>query len=155
MTSLRIAFAGTPQFALPALRACLSSAHRVVGVLTQPDRPAGRGRELRSSPVKLLALEAGVPVAQPPSLRTPDARAPLVEWAPDLMVVVAYGLILPPEVLAQPRLGCVNIHGSLLPRWRGAAPIQRAILAGDSETGVTIMQLDAGLDTGPMLLSRR
>ena len=155
MTSLRIAFAGTPQFALPALRACLGSPHRVVGVLTQPDRPAGRGRELRSSPVKLLALEAGVPVAQPPSLRTPDARAPLVEWAPDLMVVVAYGLILPPEVLALPRLGCVNIHGSLLPRWRGAAPIQRAILAGDSETGVTIMRLDAGLDTGPMLLSRR
>ncbi len=155
MTSLRIAFAGTPQFALPALRACLDSPHRVVGVLTQPDRPAGRGRELRSSPVKLLALEAGVPVAQPPSLRTPDARAPLVEWEPDLMVVVAYGLILPPEVLAQPRLGCINIHGSLLPRWRGAAPIQRAILAGDSETGVTIMQLDAGLDTGPMLFSRR
>jgi methionyl-tRNA formyltransferase len=154
MTSLRIAFAGTPQFALPALRACLDSTHRVVGVLTQPDRPAGRGRELRSSPVKLLALEAGLPVAQPPSLRTPDARAPLVEWAPDLLVVVAYGLILPPEVLGLPRLGCVNIHGSLLPRWRGAAPIQRAILAGDSETGVTIMQLDPGLDTGPMLLSR-
>ena len=155
MTSLRIVFAGTPQFALPALRACLDSAHQVVGVLTQPDRPAGRGRELRSSPVKLLALEAGIPVAQPPSLRTADARAPLLEWAPDLMVVVAYGLILPPEALGLPRLGCVNIHGSLLPRWRGAAPIQRAILAGDSETGVTIMQLDAGLDTGPILLERR
>ncbi len=154
MTSLRIAFAGTPQFALPALRACLDSGHQVVGVLTQPDRPAGRGRELRSSPVKLLALEAGLPVAQPPSLRTADARAPLSEWAPDLLVVVAYGLLLPPEVLGLPRLGCINIHGSLLPRWRGAAPIQRAILAGDSETGVTIMQLDAGLDTGPMLLAR-
>ncbi len=155
MTSLRIAFAGTPQFALPALRACLASAHRVVGVLTQPDRPAGRGRELRSSPVKLLALEAGVPVAQPTNLRTPEARQPLVDWAPDILVVVAYGLILPREVLTLPRLGCVNIHGSLLPRWRGAAPIQRALLAGDSETGVTIMQLDEGLDTGPMLLERR
>jgi methionyl-tRNA formyltransferase len=155
MTPLRIAFAGTPHFALPALRALLSSAHRVVGVLTQPDRPAGRGRELRASPVKLLALDAGLPLAQPATLKTPESRIELAAWAPDLLVVVAYGLILPPAVLTLPRLGCVNIHGSLLPRWRGAAPIQRAILAGDAETGVTIMQLDAGLDTGPMLLERR
>ena len=155
MTSLRIAFAGTPQFALPALRALLASRHRVVGVLTQPDRPAGRGLELRPSPVKLLALEAGVPVAQPARLKSDDERAALVSWAPDLLVVVAYGLILPVPVLDLPRLGCLNIHGSLLPRWRGAAPIHRAILAGDAETGVTIMRLDAGLDTGPTLLERR
>jgi len=154
MTQLRIAFAGTPQFALPALRALLKSSHRVVGVLTQPDRPAGRGQQLRASPVKLLALEAQLPLAQPPTLKTPESRADLSRWAPDVLVVVAYGLILPPPVLALPRLGCVNIHGSLLPRWRGAAPIQRAILAGDAETGVTIMQLDAGLDTGPTLLER-
>jgi methionyl-tRNA formyltransferase len=155
MSSLRIAFAGTPEFALPALRVLLASRHRVVGVLTQPDRPAGRGRELRASPVKLLALESGLPLAQPQTLKTPEGRAELTAWAPDLLVVVAYGLILPPPVLELPRLGCVNIHGSLLPRWRGAAPIQRAILAGDAETGVTIMKLDAGLDTGPMLLERR
>ena len=155
MTSLRIAFAGTPQFALPALRALLDSPHRVVGVLTQPDRPAGRGRELRASPIKLLAAERGVPVAQPATLKTPEGLAPLREWSPDLLVVVAYGLILPAGVLALPRLGCLNIHGSLLPRWRGAAPIQRALLAGDAETGITIMQLDEGLDTGPMLLERR
>jgi methionyl-tRNA formyltransferase len=155
MSSLRIAFAGTPQFAVPALRALLASRHAVVGVLTQPDRPAGRGQQLRASPIKLLAAEHGVPVAQPATLRTPEGRAELSSWSPELLVVVAYGLILPEPVLAVPRLGCVNIHGSLLPRWRGAAPIQRAILAGDAETGVTIMQLDAGLDTGPMLLERR
>jgi len=155
MTSLRIAFAGTPSFAVPALRVLLASRHRVVGVLTQPDRPAGRGQQLRASPIKLLALEHGLPVAQPPTLKTDEGRAELARWAPDLLVVVAYGLILPTAVLALPRLGCVNIHGSLLPRWRGAAPIQRAILAGDAETGVTIMQLDAGLDTGPLLLERR
>src|SRR6185436_4782860 len=155
MSSLRIAFAGTPQFALPALRALLASHHRVVGVLTQPDRPAGRGLELRASPVKLLAQDAGVPLAQPARLKSDEERAALVAWAPDLLVVVAYGLILPAPVLALPRLGCLNIHGSLLPRWRGAAPIQRALLAGDAETGVTIMQLDAGLDTGPTLLDRR
>ena len=155
MTSLRIAFAGTPPFALPALRALLGSRHRVVGVLTQPDRPAGRGRELRASPVKLLALDAGLPVGQPATLKTPEGRAILHEWSPDLLVVVAYGLILPQAVLDRPRLGCLNIHGSLLPRWRGAAPIQRAILAGDTETGVSIMQMDAGLDTGPVLLERR
>ncbi len=154
MNSLRIAFAGTPQFALPALRALLGSAHRVVGVLTQPDRPAGRGQHLRSSPVKLLAAEHGLAVAQPPTLKTAEGRAELAQWAPDVLVVVAYGLILPQAALDLPRLGCVNIHGSLLPRWRGAAPIQRALLAGDAETGVTIMQLDAGLDTGPMLLER-
>jgi len=154
MTSLRIAFAGTPQFALPALQALLKSRHQVVGVLTQPDRPAGRGQQMRASPVKLLALDAQLPLAQPPTLKTPESRAELAHWAADVLVVVAYGLILPPPVLALPRLGCVNIHGSLLPRWRGAAPIQRAILAGDAETGVTIMQLDAGLDTGPMLLER-
>jgi methionyl-tRNA formyltransferase len=155
MTSLRIAFAGTPHFALPALRALLASGHRIVGVLTQPDRPAGRGRELRASPVKLLAQEAGLPIAQPQTLRTAEGRAALEQWAPELLVVVAYGLILPAAVLALPRLGCLNIHGSLLPRWRGAAPIKRALLAGDAETGVTIMQLDQGLDTGPTLLERR
>ena len=154
MTSLRIAFAGTPQFALPALQALLKSRHQVVGVLTQPDRPAGRGQQMRASPVKLLALDARLPLAQPPALKTQESRAELTQWAADVLVVVAYGLILPPPVLALPRLGCLNIHGSLLPRWRGAAPIQRAILAGDAETGVTIMQLDAGLDTGPMLLER-
>ncbi|HEV7609174.1 MAG TPA: methionyl-tRNA formyltransferase [Steroidobacteraceae bacterium] len=155
MTSLRIAFAGTPQFALPALRGLLASRHSVVGVLTQPDRPAGRGQHLRASPVKLLAATVtGLPVAQPATLKTEESRADLARWAPDVLVVVAYGLILPPAVLAMPRLGCVNIHGSLLPRWRGAAPIQRALLAGDAETGVTIMQLDAGLDTGPILLDR-
>ena len=154
MTSLRIAFAGTPQFALPALQALLKSRHQVVGVLTQPDRPAGRGQQMRASAVKLLALDAHLPLAQPSSLKTEVSRAELRQWAADVLVVVAYGLILPPPVLALPRLGCINIHGSLLPRWRGAAPIQRAILAGDAETGVTIMQLDAGLDTGPMLLER-
>jgi methionyl-tRNA formyltransferase len=153
--SLRIAFAGTPQFALPALRALLSSRHQVVGVLTQPDRPAGRGRELRASPIKLLALEHHLPVAQPASLKTAEGRAALHGWSPDLLVVVAYGLILPPAVLMLPRMGCLNIHGSVLPRWRGAAPIQRAVLAGDAETGITIMQLDEGLDTGPVLLERR
>jgi methionyl-tRNA formyltransferase len=155
MTSLRIAFAGTPQFAVPALRALLGSSHRVVGVLTQPDRPAGRGRELRSSPIKLLALDAGVALAQPASLKTGEERAVLAQWAPEILVVVAYGLILPRPALDLPRLGCLNIHGSLLPRWRGAAPIQRALLAGDVETGVTIMKLDAGLDTGPTLLEQR
>jgi methionyl-tRNA formyltransferase len=156
MTSLRIAFAGTPQFAVPALRALLDSPHRVVGVLTQPDRPAGRGRELRASPVKLLASTVpDLPIAQPATLKTPEGRVDLHGWAPDLLVVVAYGLILPQVVLDLPRLGCLNIHGSLLPRWRGAAPIHRAILAGDAETGVSIMHLDAGLDTGPVLLERR
>jgi len=156
--SLRVVFAGTPAFAAVALEA-IAPRHTVLGVLTQPDRPAGRGRALQASPVKAAALARGLPVLQPLSLRgaapdTQQALSTLADWAPDVMVVVAYGLILPPEVLSLPRLGCVNIHASLLPRWRGAAPIQRAILAGDAESGVTIMQMDAGLDTGPMLLKR-
>ena len=151
----RIAFAGTPQFAVPALRSLLGSRHRVVGVLTQPDRPAGRGRELRASPVKLLASQHGVAIAQPATLKTAEGRAAVHGWSPDLIVVVAYGLILPLAVLTLPRMGCLNIHGSLLPRWRGAAPIHRAVLAGDTETGVSIMQLEEGLDTGPVLLERR
>jgi methionyl-tRNA formyltransferase len=126
---------------------------QLVGVLTQPDRPAGRGRSLAASPVKQRALALGVPVAQPAALRSEEDRAALLAWQPDLLVVVAYGLILPPAVLQLPRLGCVNIHASLLPRWRGAAPIQRAILAGDTQTGVTLMRMERGLDTGPMLAS--
>jgi methionyl-tRNA formyltransferase len=152
---LRVAFAGTPEFAVPALRALAGSSHVLVGVLSQPDRPAGRGRELKQSPVKQAALELGLPVAQPQQLRSVEERAPLVQWASDILIVVAYGLLLPPAALMVPRLGCLNIHASLLPRWRGAAPIQRAILAGDAETGVTIMQLDQGLDTGPMLAQHR
>jgi methionyl-tRNA formyltransferase len=151
---LRVAFAGTPEFALPAL-AALRGAHEVVGVLTQPDRPAGRGRQLARSAVKVAALEAHLPLAQPATLRSAEARAALAAWDPQVLVVVAYGLVLPSEVLTLPPLGCVNIHASLLPRWRGAAPIQRAILAGDAESGVTLMQMDAGLDTGPILLQRR
>jgi methionyl-tRNA formyltransferase len=152
---MRIVFAGTPEFAVPPLAALRASRHQVVGVLTQPDRPAGRGRHAVASAVKEFAIAHGLPLAQPASLRTDLGRAALVDWQPDLLVVVAYGLILPPEVLAIPRSGCLNIHGSLLPRWRGAAPIQRAVLAGDRETGITIMLLDAGLDTGPTLLERR
>src|ERR1039457_1392068 len=157
---LRIAFAGTPEFALPALRALAASPHELVGVLTQPDRPAGRGaagrpRELKASPVKRLAGELGLSVAHPARLKSEDERAPLLRWASDLLVVVAYGLLLPRAVLELPRLGCLNIHASLLPRWRGAAPIQRAVLAGDTETGVTILQIAAGLDTGPTRARRR
>lgn len=152
MTALRIAFAGTPQFAVPALEALAASRHTLVGVLTQPDRPSGRGRKMTASAVKDAAASLGLPVAQPATLKAAEGRAPLAEWRADLMVVVAYGLILPPEALSLPRLGCINIHASLLPRWRGAAPIQRAILAGDGHTGITIMQMEAGLDTGPMLL---
>jgi methionyl-tRNA formyltransferase len=148
---LRVAFAGTPDFAVPTLRALADSPHALVGVLTQPDRPAGRGRELRGGPVKRLAQELNLPLSQPPTLHSPEARAALASWAADALVVVAYGLILPPAVLALPRLGCINVHASLLPRWRGAAPVQRAILAGDAETGITVMQMDAGLDTGPIL----
>jgi methionyl-tRNA formyltransferase len=151
---LRVAFAGTPEFALPAL-AALITRHEVVGVLTQPERPAGRGQKLKLSPVKAAALAAQLPVAQPQSLKNDAGRADLIAWRPDVLVVVAYGLMLPPPVLHLPRLGCINIHASLLPRWRGAAPIQRAILAGDNESGVSIMQMDAGLDTGPVLLQRR
>lgn len=152
---MRIAFAGTPEFAVPPLAALVASHHEIVGVLTQPDRPAGRGRRVEPGAVKEFALAHGLPLAQPTSLRTPEGRAALAAWRPDLLVVVAYGLILPPEALAIPLRGCLNIHGSLLPRWRGAAPIQRALLAGDTETGVTIMQMDAGLDTGPVLLEKR
>ena len=151
---LRVAFAGTPQFAVPALQGLLASRHTLVGVLTQPDRPKGRGRQLTPSPVKALAVSAGLAVSQPTTLRTPAAVAALAALAADVMVVVAYGQILPREVLRLPRLGCINIHASLLPRWRGAAPIQRAILAGDATTGVTIMQMDEGLDTGGMLAVR-
>ncbi|MDB6087927.1 MAG: Methionyl-tRNA formyltransferase [Gammaproteobacteria bacterium] len=155
MSALRVAFAGTPDFAVPALEALLRSGHRVVGVLTQPDRPKGRGRQIAASPVKTAALAHGIPVSQPQSLKAEADRVELAAWRPDVLVVVAYGLILPRAVLALPRFGCINIHASLLPRWRGAAPIQRAILAGDTETGVTIMLMDVGLDTGPMLLQER
>jgi methionyl-tRNA formyltransferase len=148
---MNLVFAGTPEFAVPSLRALLASGHTVAAVYTQPDRPAGRGRKLRASPVKDLALAHGIPVEQPPTLRNAAHQATLAAYAPDLMVVVAYGLILPQTVLDLPPRGCVNVHASLLPRWRGAAPIQRAILAGDSETGVTLMRMEAGLDTGPML----
>jgi methionyl-tRNA formyltransferase len=151
---LRVAFAGTPEFALPALAALLAQ-HSLVGVLTQPDRPRGRGRKLAASPVKIAALASSVPLAQPQTLTSAAGRAPLLAWRAQVLVVVAYGLILPPEVLTLAPLGCINIHASLLPRWRGAAPIQRALLAGDTETGVTIMQMDSGLDTGPVLLQRR
>ncbi|MET0066879.1 MAG: methionyl-tRNA formyltransferase [Candidatus Thiodiazotropha sp.] len=150
--SLNIIFAGTPDFAAVALKSLLASEHRVVAVYTQPDRPAGRGRKLQPSPVKQLALEQDIPVCQPQTLKDPAAQQELAGFAADLMVVVAYGLLLPQAVLDIPRLGCINIHASLLPRWRGAAPIQRAILAGDQESGVTIMQMEAGLDTGPMLI---
>ncbi|ELY3543911.1 methionyl-tRNA formyltransferase [Cronobacter turicensis] len=149
--SLRIIFAGTPDFAARHLDALLSSSHQVVGVFTQPDRPAGRGKKLMPGPVKVLAQENGIPVFQPKSLRPAENQALVSALNADVMVVVAYGLILPEAVLAMPRLGCINVHGSLLPRWRGAAPIQRSLWAGDSETGVTIMQMDKGLDTGDML----
>lgn len=151
---LRLVFAGTPEFAVPALDALHRAGHEIVAVYTQPDRPAGRGRTLSSSPVKRRALALGLTLEQPASLRNAEAAARLGAHAPDLMIVVAYGLILPPAILAVPRMGCWNIHASLLPRWRGAAPIQRAVLSGDSTTGVTVMQMDAGLDTGPMLLVR-
>jgi methionyl-tRNA formyltransferase len=149
---MRIAFAGTPEFAAVALEAILAAGHDVRLVLTQPDRPAGRGQQLHASPVKRLAQKHGIAVHQPDRLRDPASHAPLIEAAADVLVVAAYGLILPQAVLDIPRLGCINIHASLLPRWRGAAPIQRAIEAGDAETGVTIMRMEAGLDTGPMLL---
>lgn len=149
--SLRLIFAGTPEFAARHLQALLDSRHQIVAVYTQPDRPAGRGKRLQASPVKQLALEAGLPVEQPISLREASAQATLAGFEADVMVVVAYGLILPQVVLDTPAFGCLNVHASLLPRWRGAAPIQRAIEAGDRETGVTLMQMEAGLDTGPML----
>ncbi|MFR9718823.1 methionyl-tRNA formyltransferase [Aeromonas diversa] len=151
MSKLKLIFAGTPDFAARHLAALLSSEHEVVAVYTQPDKPAGRGQKLTASPVKELALAHDLPVYQPATLRNEAAQAELAALGADLMVVVAYGLILPKVILDTPRLGCINVHGSLLPRWRGAAPIQRAIWAGDAETGVTIMQMDVGLDTGAMI----
>jgi len=148
----RIIFAGTPEFSVAPLQALLDAEHQVIAVYTQPDRPAGRGRKLTASPVKQLALTHQIPVFQPESLKTPEAQAELAALDADIMVVVAYGLILPQTVLDTPKQGCLNIHASLLPRWRGAAPIQRAIEAGDDQTGITIMQMDVGLDTGAMLL---
>jgi len=151
----RVVFMGTPDFAVPALQGLLAApAYSVVGVVTQPDRPAGRGRELRASPVKRVAQAAGIPVFQPRTLRTPEAFDHLAGWQPDLIVVAAFGQILRQNVLDLPPHGCVNVHASLLPRWRGAAPIQAAIRAGDAETGITIMRMDAGLDTGPILAQR-
>jgi len=148
--SVRVVFMGSPDFALPTLRA-LSNAYDVVGIVTQPDRASGRGRELKPPPVKTLAIELGLPLIQPEKLRVPEAIEQLSGWSPDLIVVAAFGQILKPGVLNLPRFGCINVHASLLPRWRGAAPIQAALLAGDEETGVTIMRMDVGLDTGPIL----
>ena len=151
MKPLNIIFAGTPDFAAQHLAALLNSHHNIIAVYTQPDKPAGRGKKLQASPVKQLAEQHQIPVYQPKSLRKEEAQAELKALNADVMVVVAYGLILPQAVLDMPRLGCLNVHGSLLPRWRGAAPIQRSIWAGDQQTGVTIMQMDVGLDTGDML----
>lgn len=151
MSRLNIIFAGTPDFAAQHLQALLDSEHNVIAVYTQPDKPAGRGKKLQASPVKQLAENHNIPVFQPKSLRNAEAQAELQALNADVMVVVAYGLILPEAVLNAPKYGCLNVHGSLLPRWRGAAPIQRSIWAGDAETGVTIMQMDIGLDTGDML----
>ena len=150
---LRILFAGTPDFAVPPLQASIAGGFEPVAVLTQPDRPAGRGRRLQASPVKRAALEAGIEVFQPATLRDEESRQQISQWRPDLMIVVAYGLMLPADILEIPRHGCWNIHASLLPRWRGAAPIQRAIEAGDEQSGVCIMQMDEGLDTGPVMHS--
>ncbi len=150
MDAPRLVFAGTPDFAVPSLNLLLEAGYPVVAVYTQPDRPAGRGRQLRASPVKACAEAAGLPVYQPATLRDPAVQAELAALQPDVLIVAAYGLILPPAVLAIPALGCVNVHASLLPRWRGAAPIQRALLAGDAETGISIMRMEAGLDTGPV-----
>ncbi len=152
MKPLNIIFAGTPDFAARHLQALIDSEHNVIAVYSQPDRPAGRGKKLQASPVKALAVEHDIPVYQPQSLRNEEAQTELATLNADIMVVVAYGLILPQVVLDTPKLGCINVHGSILPRWRGAAPIQRALWAGDDATGVTIMQMDIGLDTGDMLL---
>jgi len=148
---MRIIFAGTPDFAAETLKALLSTNHDICAVYTQPDRPSGRGRKMTASPVKQLALEHEIPVEQPLNFKEDEAKQILANYHADLMIVVAYGLLLPQAVLDTPSLGCINVHASLLPRWRGAAPIQRAILAGDTETGVCIMQMEAGLDTGPVL----
>jgi methionyl-tRNA formyltransferase len=152
MENLNIIFAGTPDFAAAALQKLIDAQYRIIAVYTQPDRPAGRGRKLTPSPVKALAQEHHIPVEQPVNFKEPETIKKLQSYHADLMIVAAYGLLLPPAVLETPRLGCLNIHASLLPRWRGAAPIQRAILAGDKETGITIMQMNEGLDTGDMLL---
>lgn len=148
---MKLIFAGTPEFAVPALAALIAAGHEIVLVLTQPDRPAGRGMKLKASPVKELALRHGIPVYQPDTLKTAESQSPIAAAQADVMIVAAYGLILPQLVLDMPRHGCLNIHASLLPRWRGAAPIQRAIQAGDAETGVTIMQVVLALDAGDML----
>ncbi|HCB14631.1 MAG TPA: methionyl-tRNA formyltransferase [Gammaproteobacteria bacterium] len=150
MDAPRLIFAGTPEFAVPSLQTLLDDGYSLAAVYTQPDRPAGRGRQLRASSLKTYAKAAGIPVYQPATLRDPAVQAGFAALQPDLLVVAAYGLILPPEVLAIPRLGCINIHASLLPRWRGAAPIHWALLAGDAETGISIMRMEAGLDTGPV-----
>ncbi|MBI3897533.1 MAG: methionyl-tRNA formyltransferase [Gammaproteobacteria bacterium] len=152
---MRLVFAGTPAFALPTLSALHTAGHTVVAVYTQPDRPAGRGRKLTPSPIKQYALDHQLPVRQPLNLRADEEQTTLAALAPEVMIVVAYGLLLPPAVLSIPRNGCLNVHASLLPRWRGAAPVARAIEAGDRETGITLMQMAAGLDTGPMLLQQR
>lgn len=150
---VRIVFMGTPEFAVPSLRILIET-QEVVGVVTQPDRPAGRGRQLTPPPVKVVAQEAGIPVYQPKSLRSEEAAGPLREWAPELIVVAAFGQILRPHVLELPEYGCLNVHASLLPRWRGAAPIQHAILAGDAQTGISLMRMDEGMDTGPVFVRR-
>lgn len=154
-TPLKVVFAGTPDFAARHLQGLIESPHHIVSVMSQPDRPAGRGKRLQHSPVKAMALEAGLPVWQPESLKTTDSQQTLAQCDADVLVVVAYGLILPTAILSIPRLGCLNVHASLLPRWRGAAPVQRAIEAGDAETGVSIMAMEPGLDTGPVLLTRK
>jgi len=151
--SVNVVFMGSPEFAAPVLSK-LTEQYRVVGVATQPDRPAGRGRALTPPPIKVLAIELGLPFIQPNRLKEPEAMAQLHRWAPDLIVVAAFGQILRPEVLELPRLGCINVHASLLPRWRGAAPIQAAIINGDEHTGITIMRMDTGIDTGPTLGNR-
>ena len=151
MQKLRLCFAGTPAFAAAHLAALLETRHELVTVYTQPDRPSGRGRQLQPSPVKKLAEHHAIPVLQPPSLKSDEQQQLLLSLRPDVLIVVAYGLILPESLLEIPKYGCINMHASLLPRWRGAAPIERAILAGDPETGITIMQMDAGLDTGDIL----
>jgi methionyl-tRNA formyltransferase len=150
---VKVVFMGTPEFAVPSLEKLIET-QEVVGVVTQPDRPAGRGKKLRPSPVKVAAEKAGIPVYQPKSLRTEEAADPLRQWSPDMIIVAAFGQILRPHVLDLPSHGCLNVHASLLPRWRGASPIQHTILAGDDETGITLMQMDVGLDTGPMYVQQ-
>ena len=155
MSELRLCFAGTPDFSAAHLSALIAAGHTIDAVYTQPDRPSGRGKKLQPSPVKAVAMAAGLEIKQPVSLKTVEAQQELAAIAPDLLVVVAYGLILPQAVLELPKLGCINVHASLLPRWRGAAPIERALLAGDPVSGVTIMKMDAGLDTGDMLYKQQ